>query len=54
MQNKTKRLNHLVPQTTKMSIILIIVGALLGAALQGVTAESPKRGCDRSERKCPD
>lgn len=54
MQNKTKRLNRLIAQVTKMSIILIVVGALLGVALQGVTAESPKRGCDRSERKCPD
>lgn len=54
MQNKTKRLNRLIAQVTKMSIILIVVGALLGVALQGVTAESPERGCDRSERKCPD
>lgn len=54
MQNKTKRINYFITQVTRMSIILIIVGALLGVALQGVTAESPERGCDRSERKCPD
>ena len=54
MQNKIKRLNRLVSQVTRMSIVLIVVGALLGVALQGVTAESPERGCDRIENKCPD
>jgi hypothetical protein len=47
-----KRYRRLLTQVMGMSITLIFVGALVGIMVSAT--ESPERGCDRSEKVCPD